>query len=455
MIFLNEPAWNLGSSNPPLKNLYLQITHAIRDADTNHIIFIEGNWYATDFSGLTPAWDKNMVYSFHKYWNENTSSSISNYINIRNTTNCPLWLGESGENSNAWFNECIELMESNDIGWAWWPHKKIASIAGPVSAIKTAGYDYLLRYWRGQASKPTVEFAVNALFEMANKLDLDECHLNPGVIDAMFRQRNNTSAKPLKQHIIPGIVFAADYDMGKHNYVYKDTDYQNTGGGSYNSGGEYRNDGVDIQLCSDIVSNGFNVGWINTGEYLTYTLEAEKDSYYDIEIRISANQTGGKILLRLNNEIIGAVLDVPLTGGWQNWESIFMDSVYITAGRHILRADFFFGGFNLNCFNFTASLTDAAEEHTLPVGFKLMQNYPNPFNPATVINYSIAEPGNASIKIYDMLGNEMITLFDEYKNAGTHSVDFSAGSWNLSSGVYFYKLVSGSSSSVRKFILIK
>ena len=68
---INEPKWELGDDNATLRELYINITNAIREVDTNHIVFIEGNWFATEFTGLTPPWDENMVYSFHKYWNTN------------------------------------------------------------------------------------------------------------------------------------------------------------------------------------------------------------------------------------------------------------------------------------------------------------------------------------------------------------------------------------------------
>jgi len=88
---LNEPAWNLPSNNQPLRDLYIRITDTIRAVDNNHLLFIEGNWFATDFNGLTPAWDENMAYSFHKYWNGNTQSSIQYLVDLRNNTNRPLW----------------------------------------------------------------------------------------------------------------------------------------------------------------------------------------------------------------------------------------------------------------------------------------------------------------------------------------------------------------------------
>jgi len=130
---INETNYNLPGGTA-LRNLYERLTDTIRAVDNNHIIFIEGNWFANDFTGLTPPWDNNMVYSFHKYWNYNNVSDIQWMLNLRNTYNIPIWLGESGENSNVWFTNCIRLLESQNIGWAWWPMKKIGSIAGPLSS---------------------------------------------------------------------------------------------------------------------------------------------------------------------------------------------------------------------------------------------------------------------------------------------------------------------------------
>ena len=113
---LNEPVLPPGYSNTDLRSLYVRIITEIRALDTNHIVFIEGNWYATDFTSLTPPMNPNLVYAFHKYWSETTISTIQPYLNIRNEFNVPLWLGESGENFNPWFYETIQLMEENDIG---------------------------------------------------------------------------------------------------------------------------------------------------------------------------------------------------------------------------------------------------------------------------------------------------------------------------------------------------
>ena len=83
----------------------------------------------------------------------------------------------------------------------------------------------------------------------------------------------------------------------------------------------------------------------------------------------------------------------------------------------------------------------------------LSQNYPNPFNPVTIIGYTLPQPGRVTIKVYDLLGNEIQTLINEQKNAGNYKVEFNAG--NLSSGVYFYKMQTGKFLEVKKLMLLK
>ncbi|MBK7868323.1 MAG: T9SS type A sorting domain-containing protein [Ignavibacteriales bacterium] len=86
-------------------------------------------------------------------------------------------------------------------------------------------------------------------------------------------------------------------------------------------------------------------------------------------------------------------------------------------------------------------------------GYNLSQNYPNPFNPSTVIKYHLAESNHVTLKIYDVMGNQISTLVDEDKPAGVHSVEFNAE--HLSSGVYFYQLRSGEFVDMKKLSLIK
>ena len=89
----------------------------------------------------------------------------------------------------------------------------------------------------------------------------------------------------------------------------------------------------------------------------------------------------------------------------------------------------------------------------IPETFVLEQNYPNPFNLSTTISFSIPAAGFTSLKVYDVLGNEVATLVKEEKPAGNYEIHFRASS--LSSGTYFYKIQAGSFSQSKKMILIK
>jgi hypothetical protein len=88
----------------------------------------------------------------------------------------------------------------------------------------------------------------------------------------------------------------------------------------------------------------------------------------------------------------------------------------------------------------------------IPSAFYLGQNYPNPFNPTTKIKFAIPKSSFVNLKVYDVLGNEIATLLNEEKPAGLYKIDFDAS--GLSSGVYFYKLISGGFVETRKIIII-
>ena len=99
-----------------------------------------------------------------------------------------------------------------------------------------------------------------------------------------------------------------------------------------------------------------------------------------------------------------------------------------------------------------------AEFHFVPLKFELLQNFPNPFNPVTIIKYQIPEVSFVTLKVYDVLGNEIATLVNEEKPAGEYEVEFSVGQNSIlspSSGIYFYQLRAGSFIHTKKMILLK
>lgn len=185
---INETNYKL-DGNVALKNLFLSITKVIRDVDNKHIIFIEGNQFANDYSGLTPPWDKNMAYSFHKYWNPNTNEAIQKYLDIREQFNVPFWMGESGENTNEWFRDAENLFETHNLGWSWWTIKKIGSESSLMTITKPAGYDKIVDYWAGKGPKPAVEEATKTFMELAKNVKFENCKVNDGVLEALFGKK--------------------------------------------------------------------------------------------------------------------------------------------------------------------------------------------------------------------------------------------------------------------------
>jgi len=95
------------------------------------------------------------------------------------------------------------------------------------------------------------------------------------------------------------------------------------------------------------------------------------------------------------------------------------------------------------------------EESQQVQDFELYQNYPNPFNSSTLIKFSMKENQNVSIKLFNMLGEEILTLLNENKSQGLHSIQFDAANYDLNSGIYFYQMRSGNFVSTKKMIYLK
>ena len=127
---------------------------------------------------------------------------------------------------------------------------------------------------------------------------------------------------------------------------------------------------------------------------------------------------------------------------------------------HAWRIEFTASGNYISNFSHNTSFTDiqwpgatSVDDLTIPREFNLAQNYPNPFNPATKIQFSIPSNQNVNIAVYDVLGNKVAELINEFKSAGTYSVNFDASS--LSSGIYLYRIISNNFVQTNKMMLVK
>lgn len=355
---LNEPVLPSEFDNNKLRSFYERLASEIREVDSNHILFIEGSNYATDFTSLTPPFDNNMVYSFHKYWNKTDINTIQGLLDIREQYDIPLWLGETGENSNPWIYETIHLMEENSIGWNFWTSKKVETVTSPLSAQFSEGYQEILDYWNGKVAKPSADKAKKALLGLAENLSFEKCDYRPGVIPALFDPEFGSENKPFKALTIPGTINAVDYDLGTNGIAYSDEEYKNETGdpsqvqNQTNKGGKYRNDGVDIEESNDTYGFKYNVGYIVTGEWLKYTVNILTENHYDIEMRLASPSNQGRLSLLLYGQPLADNLSIPNTGEWQNWSSVNVHDVHFPAGIHELTLFATEGDFNINQLKF-------------------------------------------------------------------------------------------------------
>lgn len=361
---INEPNWGFTDpkgdrngtkekDNSSLGKFLKQLTAAIREVDKKHIVIIEGNGWGNNYSGFDPDWDRNMVLSFHKYWNYNDTASIKNVLQMRRKYNMPVWLGETGENSNGWFTDAISLFESNNIGWAWWPLKKIGS-NNPQEIVSNAAYDSLISYInrRPGSVKPEAGKTAEGLMQLANNARLGNTIIHRDVIDAMFRQPHTTATKPYMDHGVGDWINAADYDLGRNRYAYYDVDtanFRSSGNNSVgNRGRVYRNDGVDIRREQG-VANRYYVSDIAAGEWLQYTINLPSGGNFNLTLKTAAVADSGMVSIEVNGKATGKMVNIPASGS----DRTFTETIVpLSLGKGVQRIRFWFikGGFNFSAF---------------------------------------------------------------------------------------------------------
>jgi len=358
---LNEVNW-WPLDGSVLRAFYIETTQAIRAVDQDHIIFIGGNSWSNDFSGLTPPWDSNLVYEFHKYWSYNDTESIQWVLDMQNQHNIPLWCGETGENSNVWYKDAMSLYETNNIGWSCWPYKRIATTVAPYSVPSNPNYESIINFWKGEGPEPTVASAMAGLNQLTDDILLENNTYYKDVVDAYIRQPQDNTSIPYTEHTIPGLVYLSDYDLGTNGIAYYDQDIANYSLSTdqyeaWNRGWTYRNDGVDIQENSDTNnSNGLHLSFIEKDEWVNYTVDVQESGFYNIDLRYATTQSGGQIKYLIDGNDVSEQITLSNTGGWNNFTNHSTNNIYIEEGIQTFQI-FVIGtiSFNMSSLNFSIS----------------------------------------------------------------------------------------------------
>ena len=203
---LNEPVADYNNPtkyNPLLAAFYRRLVPVIRAVDPHHIIFLGGAQWNMYFEVLGLPFAPNLAYTFHLYKDEPVESSIRRYLDWREKSGAPMWLGESGEDTDPWVQKFRELMESHGIGWCFWTYKKIGTDQGVAIALPPARWNTIATY----ASKPRgTDFdAIRAavppysegraiLDELLVNIRFDHCLINAGYVKALGLNPNVAGA---------------------------------------------------------------------------------------------------------------------------------------------------------------------------------------------------------------------------------------------------------------------
>jgi endoglucanase len=146
---LNEPIspyHDAAYLNPRLEPTYREIVAAIRAVDPNHMIFLAGAQWSTNFAVFGRPFAPNIVYTYHKFWSNTRRDAIQAYLNFSNLYDVPLFLGETGELNDGWNEAFRRLNDEHKIGWSFWTYKNLDSPSTLVSIQQPAGWDAVIAF---------------------------------------------------------------------------------------------------------------------------------------------------------------------------------------------------------------------------------------------------------------------------------------------------------------------
>ncbi|WP_052381589.1 cellulase family glycosylhydrolase [Hymenobacter sp. APR13] len=337
--FINEPngmttANGLAGDNSELSELYSRLIDVVRAQNDQHVVLLEGNGYGNEYTNLTPdklrtAHKGNIMYNAHRYWCTNDAAAsdtnplqinlLHNLVAFRDQWQVPVWVGETGENSNEWFAAAVQELNQQNIGWCHWTLKRVD---GRTSLLSVPRY--------GSVLTPAGRAALLRNSAFGN------CTINTDVVAALTRPTAAPAA--FGPHVVPGTIQAADYDLGRLGQAYSDTyatrtDFRNHT--PHNSGNAYRNDGVDIEAVTDDASSGFAVSHMEAGEWLNYTVTVPQTTACAVQIRTrNPAATTAQLLIKLNGQQSIGTTAVPSGSGWQ---TLPVGNVQLSAGTHTVQ----------------------------------------------------------------------------------------------------------------------
>jgi endoglucanase len=266
-----------------LEPLYRRITRAIREIDPRHMITLEGADWANDWSVFSTRFDDNLFYQFHYYcWDQaDTLKSINRFLAWRDKLQAPIWAGETGERDDVIYWGTTQYFEKNNVGWSFWPWKKMDSRNTPCSITSPDGWDEIVGYTNGR-EKPSREAAQKTLDLFLKNIRIENCVYHPEVVNALF-------------HRVPGKVEAENYghDGSGKSYFVAD--------GSRRASHYRTAEPVPVELINENRERSGQAIELNAQEWTAYAVESLDAGSYTATARVKVEHAPAVFQLSLNN----------------------------------------------------------------------------------------------------------------------------------------------------------
>jgi len=196
---LNEPiathfAKEYDLLNPRLEPLYKRAVAAIREVDKNHIVLLGGAQWNSNFRVFTDSkFDDKIMYTCHRYWSDTLQANIQDYVDFRDSVNLPMYMGETGENSDRWIAAWTRLMVKNNIGYHYWPYKRMGNHSSVLNIATPANWDSIVAFTRhprlnfGEIRdvRPDQALVRKAMLDLIENCKFQNCTKNEGYIRAI------------------------------------------------------------------------------------------------------------------------------------------------------------------------------------------------------------------------------------------------------------------------------
>lgn len=183
--------------NDSLEILYKRCVDTIRTIDKNHIVLLGGAQWNSNFSVFkNSTFDDKLMYTCHRYWCDTLQADIQDFVTFRDSVNLPMYMGETGENTDEWIAGWTRLMERNNIGWHYWPYKKMVPNSCMITIPKPDNWDAIVEYTKKDRStfakireaRPDQTMVKKTLTDLLENMKFNNCTKNKGYIIALGMQ---------------------------------------------------------------------------------------------------------------------------------------------------------------------------------------------------------------------------------------------------------------------------